>query len=101
MDSSQYPARKVLDGVMRVGFYIGGDQCPEDIPFPSCLAALLGLLYVIAIPFVGTLLLLAALIEKLWRAVRPRQGAAFRGLSPREHRHSARPARFATLLARR
>ncbi len=67
----------------------------------SCLATLLGLLYVIAIPFIGALLLLAALIEKLWRAVRPRQGAAFRGLSPREHRHSARPARFATLLARR
>ncbi|MFO0870463.1 MAG: hypothetical protein U0935_16165 [Pirellulales bacterium] len=38
----------------------------------SCLAALLGLLYVIAIPFIGALLLLAALIEKLWRAVRPR-----------------------------
>jgi AraC-like DNA-binding protein len=31
--------RRVLDGVMRVGFYRGGDQCPEDIPFPSCLAA--------------------------------------------------------------
>jgi len=27
--------------VMHVGFYTSGDQCPEDIPFPSCLAALL------------------------------------------------------------
>lgn len=34
-------ARRVLEGVMRVGFYRGGDQCPEDIPFPSCLAAYL------------------------------------------------------------
>ncbi|MGE5654502.1 MAG: helix-turn-helix transcriptional regulator [Bacillota bacterium] len=34
-------SRLVLDGVMRVGFYHGGDQCPEDIPFPSCLAAVL------------------------------------------------------------
>ena len=34
-------ARRILDGVMRVGFYRGGDQCPEDIPFPSCLAAYL------------------------------------------------------------
>ncbi len=33
--------RRVLDGVMRVGFYNGGNQCPEDIPFPSCLAAVL------------------------------------------------------------
>ncbi len=41
MDSTQLPAKKVLDGVMRVGFYAGGDQCPEDIPFPSCLASLL------------------------------------------------------------
>lgn len=41
MDSSQLPTRKVLDGVMHVGFYTSGDQCPEDIPFPSCLAALL------------------------------------------------------------
>jgi len=31
--------RLVLEGVMRVGFYKGGDRCPEDIPFPSCLAA--------------------------------------------------------------
>ncbi|KAF0193878.1 MAG: DNA-binding domain-containing protein [Bacillota bacterium] len=33
--------RLVLDGVMRVGFYDGGDQCPEDIPFPSCMASVL------------------------------------------------------------
>ncbi len=31
--------RLVLEGVTRVGFYDGGDICPEDIPFPSCLAA--------------------------------------------------------------
>lgn len=33
--------RLVLEGVMRVGFYQGGDQCPEQIPFPSCLASCL------------------------------------------------------------
>jgi hypothetical protein len=33
--------RLVLEGVPRVGFYQGGDQCPEQIPFPSCLAACL------------------------------------------------------------
>lgn len=32
--------RKVLD-VPRVGFFRGGDQGPEDFPFPSCLAAAL------------------------------------------------------------
>jgi len=31
--------RLVLDGVPRVSFYQGGEQSPEDIPFPSCLAA--------------------------------------------------------------
>lgn len=31
----------VLEGVMRVGFHQGGDQCPEQIPFPSCVAACL------------------------------------------------------------
>lgn len=31
----------ILDGVSRVGFYAGGTVCPEDVPFPSCLAAIL------------------------------------------------------------
>lgn len=35
------PSRLVLPEVPRVGFFAGGDQCPEDIAFPSCLAALL------------------------------------------------------------
>lgn len=33
--------RLALRGVGRVGFYNGSDQTPEDIPFPSCLAAAL------------------------------------------------------------
>lgn len=33
--------RLVLPGVMQVGFYIGGDRCPETVPFPSCLASAL------------------------------------------------------------
>ncbi|HYF91635.1 MAG TPA: AraC family transcriptional regulator [Symbiobacteriaceae bacterium] len=33
------PVRYMLENVPRVGFYNGGDQCPEQIPFPSCLAA--------------------------------------------------------------
>ncbi len=39
--SAHSPARKVLHGIPRVGFFTGGDQCPEDISFPSCLAAAL------------------------------------------------------------
>jgi len=35
------PNRLVLDGVPWVGFYKGGDRCPEDIAFPSCLRACL------------------------------------------------------------
>lgn len=35
------PARVVLEGVPRVHFYAGGDRCPEDITFPSCLRACL------------------------------------------------------------
>jgi hypothetical protein len=35
------PARLVLDGVPRVHFYDGGERCPEDITFPSCLRAYL------------------------------------------------------------
>lgn len=31
--------RLVLDGVPRVGFYDGSANCPEDITFPSCVAA--------------------------------------------------------------
>jgi hypothetical protein len=34
-------ARVVLEGVPRVNFYDGGERCPEDVPFPSCLRACL------------------------------------------------------------
>jgi hypothetical protein len=43
-DQSQLPgvpARSVLEGVPWVGFYQGGERCPEDVPFPSCLRACL------------------------------------------------------------
>lgn len=33
--------RLVLEGVRRVGFHTTGNDCPENIPFPSCLAAAL------------------------------------------------------------
>ncbi len=33
--------RVILEGVPRVGFYMGGERCPEDVPFPSCLRACL------------------------------------------------------------
>lgn len=33
--------RLVLDGVPRVHFYDGGARCPEDIPFPSVMRALM------------------------------------------------------------
>ena len=32
---------KVIEGIPRVGFYRGGNACPESYPFPSCLAAYL------------------------------------------------------------
>jgi hypothetical protein len=35
------PDRLVLEGVPRVRFYQGGPGCPEDIPFPSVMAALM------------------------------------------------------------
>lgn len=35
------PDRLLLAGVPRVRFYEGGEQSPEDVPFPSCLAAVL------------------------------------------------------------
>ena len=35
------PARYLLSGVPRVGFYQGGERCPEDFPFPACLRACL------------------------------------------------------------
>jgi hypothetical protein len=38
---SDQPIRVVLEGVPRVGFYDGGERCPEDVPFPSCLRACL------------------------------------------------------------
>jgi hypothetical protein len=31
----------ILQGVPRVGYYMGGERCPEDVPFPSCLRACL------------------------------------------------------------
>jgi RNA polymerase sigma factor (sigma-70 family) len=34
-------AGKVIEGIPRVGFYRGGNACPESYPFPSCLAACL------------------------------------------------------------
>ena len=33
--------RKVIDGVPQVGFYTGGQNCPESYSFPSCLSACL------------------------------------------------------------
>ncbi len=33
--------RLLLRGVPKVGFHQSGDQCPETVPFPSCLAAAL------------------------------------------------------------
>ncbi len=33
--------RRVLDGVPKVSFYSGGDVCPEDITFPSSMAAVM------------------------------------------------------------
>jgi hypothetical protein len=35
------PSRVVLEGVPRVSFYEGGPACPEDIPFPSVMRALM------------------------------------------------------------
>jgi hypothetical protein len=35
------PTRLVLEGVPRVSFYEGGPRCPEDIPFPSVMRALM------------------------------------------------------------
>ncbi len=40
-DGEAEAERLLLPDFPRVGFYRGGDQCPEDIPFPSCLAACL------------------------------------------------------------
>ncbi|UCD52480.1 MAG: RNA polymerase sigma factor, partial [Phycisphaerales bacterium] len=34
-------ATRVIEGVPRVGFFRGGDACPETFTFPSCLAACL------------------------------------------------------------
>jgi hypothetical protein len=35
------PVRAVLEGVPQVNFFCGGERCPEDVPFPSCLRATL------------------------------------------------------------
>jgi len=39
------PTRLVLEGVPRVSFYEGGPVCPEDIPFPSVMRALMEYLH--------------------------------------------------------
>lgn len=36
-----YPGRFVLEGVRRVHFFEGGPRCPEDVCYPSCVAACL------------------------------------------------------------
>jgi hypothetical protein len=36
-----YPSRFVLEGVRRVHFFEGGPRCPEDVCYPSCVAACL------------------------------------------------------------
>ena len=42
MTSNQsFPKDRVLPGVMKVGFHLEPDRCPETIPFPSCLASAL------------------------------------------------------------
>ena len=33
--------RAVLDGVPMVSFYESGPRCPEDVPFPSCVRAIM------------------------------------------------------------
>jgi hypothetical protein len=38
---SAVTSRFFLKGVPRIGFYMGGERCPEDVPFPSCLRACL------------------------------------------------------------
>lgn len=40
-DVSDRPSRLVLSGVPRVHFYEGGARCPEDIPFPSVMRAIM------------------------------------------------------------
>ena len=40
-DLKSYPGRMVLPDVPRVTFYEGGERCPEDIPYPSCVRALM------------------------------------------------------------
>lgn len=37
----RFPSRLVLENVPRVHFYDGGPRCPEDIPFPSVMRALM------------------------------------------------------------
>jgi hypothetical protein len=38
---SEYPIRRVLEGVPRVHSYEGGKRCPEDIILPSVMRAVL------------------------------------------------------------
>src|SRR5512146_2997012 len=39
------PNRFLLPGVPRVGFFMGGERCPEHSPFPSCLRACLAYMH--------------------------------------------------------
>lgn len=39
--TSSSPTRVVIEGVPQVRFFCGGERCPEDVPFPSCLRACL------------------------------------------------------------
>jgi hypothetical protein len=41
MENRSKSSSVVLEGVPRVGFYDDGERCPEDVPFPSCLRAVL------------------------------------------------------------
>jgi hypothetical protein len=41
VQSSQFPSRMVLKNVPMVNFYGGGPRCPEDIPFPSVMRAIM------------------------------------------------------------
>lgn len=38
---AEFPERLVLTNVPQVKFYDGGSRCPEDIPFPSVMRALM------------------------------------------------------------
>lgn len=39
--NQSFPKDRVLSGVMKIGFNLEPDRCPENVPFPSCLASAL------------------------------------------------------------